>query len=121
MNLLDLARSAVPANQQTLSVNDAPARHWLIRRADGALLEVIFADVLVLADVRAVYPDAAELVRQDDEPRRTATPAEADELRALLGAILSGAAAAEHAEALAIALAAPDAALASFRALTAGR
>jgi hypothetical protein len=52
-----------------------------------------------------------------DAPKRTATAAEADELRALVATILADASDGERSEALATALADPVAALACFRIL----
>lgn len=50
---------------------------------------------------------------------RSATPAEADELRALIAAILANNTESDRAEALVLALADPDAALLCYRALMA--
>ena len=67
--------------------------------------------------MRAIYSDALELVRQDGEAGRMETPAEAEELRALIAAILAGDSEADRAEALAVALVDPEGALLSFRTL----
>lgn len=115
MKLLALARAALHTTPPIPPANGAGGRHWLIRRSDGVLLEVIFGDAVSAADVRAAYPDAVTLTRQD-ACRRRATLAEATELRTLVAAVLADDA--ERVEALAVALADADAALACYRALT---
>ena len=117
MNLLELARSVLPSNRHLPSASGAPARQWLIRRAAGKPLEVIFSDTIALADVQDAYPDAVELVRHDDIRVRTATPAEAAELRSLIPKVLADARY-EWNEALRAAVADPKAALESFRVLS---
>lgn len=96
----------------------APCRRWHVYFNDGRPpLEVIFSDDQTLVEVHARYPGAVQPA--PEIASRSATPAEADELRALVAAILSDGGEADRAEALAIALADPDAALMLFRTLAA--
>ena len=68
--------------------------------------------------IQARYPGAGVEPLPGDGPGRMAAPAEEAELRALVAAILADDTEADRAEASAIALADPEAALLSFRTLT---
>ena len=117
MNLLDLARSGLPAAPaMPTSRPDAPVRCWKIHFPNLDLVEVIFAPGATRAEVAGRYP-SARIEPLPVAPWRAATPAEAVELRELVALILADADEAEQAQALAVALADPDAALTSFRAL----
>ena len=119
MNLLDLARSALPAAPATpTSRPDAPVRCWKIHFPNLDLVEVIFAPDATRTEVAARYP-GAQIEPLPASPWRAATPAEAGELRELIALILPDADDTERAYALRVALANPEAALASFRALAA--
>ena len=117
MNLLDLARSALPAPPATPTLRpDAPVRCWKIHFPNLDLVEVIFAPDATRAEVAARYP-GAQIEPLPASPWRAATPAEAVELRELIALILPDADDNERAYALRVALADPEAALTSFRAL----
>ncbi len=83
-------------------------------------MEVLFTPAATQAEVAELYPGAS-IEPVSDAATRAATPAEADELRALVAAFLAADTEANRAEALAVALADPDAALACYRALAAIR
>ena len=93
-------------------------RHWQIHFADHEALEVIFTPEATRTEVGAPCP-GARIESRPASSRPSATPAEAGELRELIALILPDADEAEQAQALAVALADPEAALASFRALAA--
>jgi hypothetical protein len=112
MNLLDLARSAVASN-------DAPARQWRVVYSNSPAMTVVFVPAVTGAEVAKLYPHAS-IDPLPDAETRAATPAEADELRRLVNAILAEDSNADRAEALAIALANPIAALDCYRNLCTG-
>ena len=133
MSLRDWIRVATPATTATLAVQERPTvakvatvamvgesveiarRRWRVRRPDG-LREVRCAPAATLAEVILLFP-GTRIEPLPDAPTRSATPGEAAELRALIGAILAADTEAERAEALAVALADPDAALTCLRAI----
>lgn len=79
-------------------------------------IEVLFTPAATLAEVEAIYPMAT--VEPVPEPsRRPATAEQANELRELVALIVANGSEQDRAEALAVALADPDAALLSFRTL----
>ena len=94
------------------------ARCWQVQYPGLDRVEVIFAPEASPAEVAAIYPGAS-IEPLPDPPPREATPAEADELRALIGVVLANGSADDRTEALAVACADPDAARTSFRALVA--
>jgi hypothetical protein len=117
-NWLARAATAIPAMRESPAAYQA--RQWRISYPNGAAIDMLFTPAATRAEVAELYPGATiELV--PDTAMRTATSAEADELRALIAAILADDSEASRAEALAVALADPDAALMSYRALAAVR
>jgi hypothetical protein len=112
MNLLDLARSAVASN-------DAPARQWRVAYSKTHAITVVFVPAVTGAEVAKLYPHAC-IVPLPYTETRAATPAEADELRRLVNAILAENSDADRTEALMIALANPIAALTCYRNLCTG-
>jgi hypothetical protein len=87
---------------------------WSICYSDMPPMEVLFTPPATRAEVGKVYPGAG--IEALPEPiRRDATPLEVGELRKLVARVFVDDA--DRAEALAVALADPDAALPSFRAL----
>ena len=108
----------VVALQEAANDPGVAHRRWWIHFPDREPLEVIFAPETTRTEVAALYP-GARIEPLPAAPWRAATPAEARELRELVALILDGADAAEQAQALAVALADPEAALTSFRALVA--
>ena len=137
MSLRDWIQVATPATPATLSIHQRPtvakvatvARgiesaegthwRWQICKPDG-WGEVRCTPAATRAQVAELYPSASMEPLPDTAPR-AATPAQADELRGLIAAILADDTDTDRAEALAIALADPDAALACYRALAAIR
>jgi len=91
---------------------------WWVRFPNLAPVEVLFTPGATQAQVGAIYP-GARIEPQPDPPHRTATPAEAAELRELVALIFADDTEGHRAEALAAALADPDGALTSFRLLAA--
>lgn len=101
----------------TEAANDEATRRWRVYFPNLDPVEVLFAPAATRANVAAFYPGAR--IEPLPEPfRRTATRAEADELRTLVRATLADAPQ-EWDEATAAALADPEAALTSLRALMA--
>jgi len=94
------------------------AQRWSIQFSTGDSLEVIFVDMTTLAELQALYPGALSAA-PTTETRRTATPAESHELRALIASVIPEAPESEQAEALALAIDDADAALICYRALVA--
>jgi len=119
MNLLELARSALPDPTPATDPGER-CRRWALHFADRAPQEVIFSDDLTHAEALALYPAAVAADPIPDTPSRPATKAEAAELRALLRVILPGDPEGQ-AEALQIALPDVDAAMTCYRALAADR
>lgn len=114
MNLLDLARSALPPEAATaVSV----ARSWSVTTPGGRLVEVIFADALNADEVRALYPGTA--VRPVVSGRRPATAAESATVRGLLTRVAKGWPKEDRDEALRMALGDPVSAVVSLQALAA--
>lgn len=91
-------------------------RCWLIRYPNAPPIQLLFTPTATQAEVSAIYP-GAQIEVLPESVEREATPAEAAELVKLLALLLTDANDAERAEALAVALADPDYALTSFRAL----
>lgn len=119
MNLLDLARSALAAAPAAPAWRpDVPARRWQIRIAGRDPMEVMITPGATHAEVAAIYP-GARIEPLPDRLRRKATAAEAEELRPLVAVILGDADETDREEPLTVALADPEAALTSFRALAA--
>ena len=101
----------------TPELDNQLARSWLVRFPNCNPMEVIFAPEATRAEVEAIYR-GARIEPLPEAIRRAATAAEADELRTLVSLLYADADETDRAEALTIALADPEAALASFRALT---
>ena len=80
-------------------------------------MEVLFTPAAARADVAEVYPGAG-IEALPDTAARAVTSAEANELRALVAAVLADDTEADRAEALAVALVDPGAALDCWRSLT---
>lgn len=129
MNLLDLARSALASQaddghpqphppSKAVAANDDTARRWLVCFPNLDPMEVLFTPDATRAEVAAIYP-RARIEPQADPPQRTATPAEVAELPELVALIFADDTEDHRAEALAAALADPEAALTSFRLLAA--
>ncbi len=122
-NLTDELRTAIRTKKpailaELVSANDGPARRWQVRFSSLDPVEVIFFPEATPSEVRKVYLGATT-ASLPDLPARKATPAEADELRKLVALVLRDADDTDRAEALAVALTDPDAALTSFRVLAA--
>ena len=115
-NWLARAATAIPALRETPTAYKA--QQWRVCYPNGAAMIVLFTPTATRAEVADVYRGAS-IEPMPDTLTRTATQVEADELRCLVNAILASDSEANRAEALAVALADPDAALASFRALAA--
>lgn len=96
------------------------ARAWRVTYPNGTAMDVLFYPAATQAEVQAIYPGAM-VEPLPDTPTRPATKAEADELAALVAAILTDATEDERAEALPVALADPEAALACYRTLAGER
>jgi hypothetical protein len=96
-------------------------QRWRIRFPKLAPVEVWFTPEATKADALAACFGAIEAVPLPDVAGRTATDAEANELRALIATILADGAEAERAEAVTTALADPIAALDCYRLLSADR
>ncbi len=96
--------------------SNAPAIRWGVAYPNGAGMEVLFTPAATQADVAELYPGAS-IEPLPDAPMRTATPGEAGELHALIAAVLADDTDADRAEALAVALNDPDAALVCWRSL----
>jgi hypothetical protein len=119
-------RAQLPRNSgATQTVANRPdelhCRRWRIHFPNLAPVEVWFTPEVTAAHALASCFGAIEAAPLPDVASRTATEGEANELRALVGALLADVSNADRAEALAVALADVDAALMSFRALPAGR
>jgi len=115
-----LARAATAIPEMRESPTAYTVRGWRIHYPNGAAMDVLFTPAATRADVAEVYPGASvEPMR--DTATRPPTAAEADELRALVNIVLVDDSDTERAEALAMALADPEAALEGLRALTAHR
>jgi len=96
--------------------NDDRARRWGVRYRGVAPMEVLFSLPAAQAEVSAIYPGAR--VEPLPEPiGRQATQSEAAELQALIAIVTADWPQDEQADALAAALADPDAALVCFRTL----
>jgi hypothetical protein len=96
--------------------DDVAARSWRVCYPEVAAMEVLFTPPATRAEVSTIY-SRDKLEPMSEPPRRAATPSEAAELRELVDHVLAGAGEADRAEALTVALADPEAALVSFRAL----
>ena len=100
------------------AANDPGAhRHWMIRFPDLDPIEAMFSPAMTLADALAAFPGAVTAEPVPETPRRAATAEQAAELRELVALILADGSEQDRTEALAVALADPDAALLSFRML----
>ncbi len=117
-NWLARAATEIPAARESPAAYRA--RQWHVGYPNGAAMLVLFTPAATRAEVAELYPGASTEPLPDGATR-AATPAEADELRALIGAMLADDNEANRAEALAVALADPDAALICYRALAAIR
>lgn len=123
-NLTDAVRTLIRMHKpkilaELIAANDAPCRHWRIAYANGAAMLVVFHPAAAQSEVAELYPGAS-IEPLPDAPTRAATPAEAAELRALIGAIMPDDIGADRAEALAVARGDPDTAMVCYRALVAG-
>lgn len=121
MNLLDLARAALAearAARPTVPI-DGPARQWRVVYPNLAMT-VLFTPAATRGEVAELHPGAT-CEPMTDTVTRTATPAEADELRRLIVIVLAGSPHDEQREALTAALADVDAALECFRLLAAAK
>src|SRR5262249_19602076 len=83
---------------------DTAAQRWRVHFSSFGPMEVLFTPEATRAEVATLYA-AAILEPLPDSVRRQATPAEADELRELVGLVAADWPDAERAEALAVALA----------------
>lgn len=90
---------------------------WLLHYADREPLEAYALPEMTHAEVLALHPDAVAAEPIAERSKRTANTAEAAELRELVEAIYSGDTEADRAEAVAAALADPDAALICYRSI----
>ena len=113
-----VARVATVAVANSPTLETATAQRWQVRFPGGDPMEVLFTPVATRTEVAAIYPGAM-IEPLPEPPRRTATQAEANELRELIAVILADADDAERADVLRVALADADAALTSFRLLAA--
>lgn len=114
------ATNPTPEGVQVLHspTSGGSAFRWRVAYPNGAGMDVLFTRAATRAEVAELYPGAS-IEQIPDVPTRTAIPAEEAELRALVAAILADDSDADRVEALAVALADPDAALACYRALAA--
>ena len=115
-NWLARAAAAIPATRE--SPTPYHARQWRIGYPNGAAMDVLFTPSATQPEVAELYPGAS-IEPLPGTATRAATSAEAAELRGLVAAILPDDTEASRAEAVAVALADPDAALASYRTLVA--
>ena len=109
--------SATDAPDGADELRAGKARRWRISFPKLAPIEVLFTPEATRVEALAACDGAVEATPIHEGARRTATAAEADELRALVATILAGASDYERSEALATAVADPTAALACFRVL----
>ena len=114
-----LARAAAAVAPSAANADTGKARRWLVHFRILAPIEVWFTPEATRAEALAACYGAIEAVPVHDERRCHATADEADELRELIRVILPDVMAADHIEALTVALADPDSALQSFRTLAA--
>ena len=119
--LTDAARTLIRTHKpgilaELIAADDAAVRQWRVGYPNGAAMLVLFTPAATRAEVADLYPGAS-IEPLPDAVTRAATPAEAAELHALVAPILAEATEADRAEALAVALADPDAALACLRAI----
>jgi hypothetical protein len=120
-NLTNTTRALIRTHKPEIlaeltAVSNASARQWRVGYPDLPMITVIFVPPATRAEVAEVYPGAS-IEPIPDTVTWTATPAVTDEVRRLVSAILAGDSEADRAEALAVALADPEAALLCFRAL----
>ena len=122
MNLLDLARSALPvAAKDPASVQpDRAARRWQVHFPNLDPMEVLFSPAAKRAEVEAMYPGAI-IEPLPDPTGRNATSIETAELRGLIGRVFGDTSGADRVAILPSACADPGAALTSFRALADAR
>lgn len=92
-------------------------RRWLVRFSGGEPFELVCQQPLTVDDVRRLYSTAVSIEPAPIVLRRSATAAEARELKALIGTVLPGDVPEERAEALAVALEDPEPTLVCFRLL----
>ncbi len=143
MNLLDIARAALPAatpetagtpaqpaglrapagaplatNADTDVIGAATRARWLVQSRDRAPLKLFLTEAITNTVVRAPYPDAVAAVPIEHWPSR-ATHDQVADLRALFAIVAADWPPDAQAEALAVALADPEFALMCFRALAA--
>lgn len=114
MNLLDLARAALP--HPSLQVTSEPVRQWRISYPNASAITVLFTPAATRADVAAIYPGAT-IEPIPNAAKLPATTKQVDELRELIDAVLAGRAEAEATEALTVACSDTQAALISLRSL----
>ena len=93
---------------------------WRLHFPDGETLDVSFCPAVTHAEALARYPQAIAAKPIPERTRRTATEAEALELRGLIEAVYCHKTEADKAEALAEALRDPAAALRCYRAIKKG-
>lgn len=120
--LTDELRTAIRANKRAilaeLAANDVAlsARRWRIHFPNLAPVEVLFTPEVTRAEALDAWClGATDAIPIPEPATRTATAAEADELRELIGAILPDEAG--RAEALRVAFGDPETALICFRRL----
>ena len=119
MNLLDLARSALLANESDCGeTREEARRHWRVRSPGRDAFEVIVHPEATQTEVAELYPGAI-CDPIPSPPQRYATQEQAAELRELVALVAAAWPDAERAEALAVALADPVDALICWRALVA--
>jgi hypothetical protein len=100
---------------ETAELRADKARRWRITFPKLAPVEVLFTPEATKEEVLAACFGAVEAVSLPDPTTRAATPAEAAELHKFVNAVLADASENDRAEAFAIALADPEAALEYFR------
>jgi len=94
---------------------------WLLHFPDRDPVPVYFCPAVSYTDALESYPDAVAAEPIPGRTRRTATEAEADELRGLIEAVYCGETDADRAEALHAALNDPAGALRCYRAILKAR
>jgi len=115
-------RMAITANPAKVGGDDtATAQAWVLHFIDGDPREVWFAPPATHAQVMADHPDAVAAMPIPERTRLTATASEAEELRALMGAIYAADTDQDRREAMQAALADPVGALACYRAIAVER
>jgi hypothetical protein len=115
MNLLDLARAALP--QATVASNVDPVRQWRVRYPKGETLTVLFAPAVTQTEVADLYRDAA-IEPALEAANLPATGKQVAALRELIETVLAGCPEEDRVEALMVACSDPRAALTLLRLLS---